>query len=151
MIGDILCTSPGFLQGSLGRKYHHKGWLRITAELPINKDRGTFVVTEGKTSSGDTGQPSGVSFSGNVRKNDGNIEIGISADSMSATAVLYPPIGDGAPLTADYAAELLARMGIVHGVLWEELTERILDVNTDRHILRDLVIARGSEIGRAHV
>ncbi|PKL26406.1 MAG: hypothetical protein CVV47_00295 [Spirochaetae bacterium HGW-Spirochaetae-3] len=89
------------------------------------------------------GESSGLSYSAAVRKNDGNIEISVSADLMTATAVLYPPIGDGAPLTPEYAAELLARMGISSGLSWDELTERILDVNTDRHILRDVVIARG--------
>ena len=89
------------------------------------------------------GESSGLSFPADVRKNDGNIEISVSADMMTAVAVLYPPIGDGAPLTPEYAAELLARMGISSGLLWDELTERILDVNTDRHILRDLVVARG--------
>lgn len=89
------------------------------------------------------GESSGLSFSADVRKNDGNIEISISADLMTAVAALYPPIGDGAPLTPEYAAELLSRMGVSSGLLWDELTERILDVNTDRHILRDIVIARG--------
>jgi len=101
-------------------------------------------VTEGKASSGEENPPSGVSFSGNVRKNDGNIEISISPDCMSATAVLYPPLGDGEPLSPNYAAELLARMGIVHGVLWDDLTERILDANVERHIIRDVVVARGT-------
>ena len=84
------------------------------------------------------------SFSGNVRKNDGNIEISISPDCMTATAALYPPLGDGEPLSPNYAAELLARMGIVHGVLWDDLTERILDANIEHHILRDVVVARGT-------
>ena len=101
-------------------------------------------MTEGKASSGEENSPSGVSFSGNVRKNDGNIEISISPDCMTATAVLYPPLGDGAPLSPNYAAELLARMGIVHGVLWDDLTERILDANIEHHILRDVVVARGT-------
>ena len=101
-------------------------------------------MTEGKASSGEESTPSGVSFSGNVRKNDGNIEISISPDCMTATAVLYPPLGDGEPLSPNYAAELLARMGIVHGVLWDDLTERILDANIERHIIRDVVVARGT-------
>jgi len=90
------------------------------------------------------GEGSGLSFSADVRKNDGNIEITVSADMMTATATLYPPIGDGAPLTPDYAAELLARMGIHSGLLWDELSERIFDVNADRRVIRDVVVARGS-------
>lgn len=90
------------------------------------------------------GEPSGFSYQADVRKNDGNIEVSVSADAMLATAVLYPPIGDGAPLTPDYVAELLSRLGISHGVLWDELVETILDVNTDRHIMRDVIVARGT-------
>lgn len=101
-------------------------------------------MTEGKASPGEESPPSGVSFSGNVRKNDGNIEISIAPDCMTATAVLYPSIGDGEPLSANYAAELLARMGILHGVLWDDLTERILDATIERHIIRDVVVARGT-------
>ncbi len=92
----------------------------------------------------------GVSFSADVRKNDGNIEVTVSEDAMTAFATLYPPIGDGAPLSPDYASEMLARMGVVFGVLWDELSERILDVNSDRHILRDLAIARGQPAVSEH-
>jgi len=89
------------------------------------------------------GNAPGVSFSADVRKNDGNIEVTVSDDGMTAYATLYPPIGEGAPLSPDYAAEMLARLGVSNGLLWEELTERILDVNADRHILRDVLIAKG--------
>lgn len=85
-----------------------------------------------------------VSFSGQLSHNDGNIEVSIAADAMSATANLYPPLGEGAPLSADYAAELIARLGISHGLLWEELTEAIFKVNTESKPIRDLLIARGS-------
>jgi hypothetical protein len=124
--------------------HESKGRLRNIPDLPIFRVGGTPAVTEGKESSGEENPPSGVSFSGNVRKNDGNIEISIAPDCMSATAVLYPPIGDGEPLSPNYAAELLARMGILHGVLWDDLTERILDANVERHIIRDVVVARGT-------
>jgi uncharacterized protein (DUF342 family) len=78
-----------------------------------------------------------------MRKDDGNMEVSISDDCMTATALLYPPLGDGAPITSDYAAELLARLGITNGLLWDELTEHIFKANTERHILRDIVVARG--------
>lgn len=89
------------------------------------------------------GDNSGFSFSADVRKNDGNIELSVAPDAMLVTAALYPPIGDGAPLTSDYVAELLARLGVVDGLLWEDLTEAILNVNTERHIIRDVIVARG--------
>ncbi len=89
------------------------------------------------------GDSSGLSYSADVRKNDGNLEVSVAADAMLATATLYPPIGDGAPLTPDYAAELLTRLGVTAGLLWDEFVEHILDVNTDRHIQRDVPVARG--------
>lgn len=89
------------------------------------------------------GDSTGLSYSADVRKNDGNLEVNVAADSMLATATLYPPIGDGAPLTPDYAAELLTRLGITAGLLWDEFVEHILDVNIDRHIQRDIPVARG--------
>lgn len=93
----------------------------------------------------DTGGDSGgLSYSADVRKNDGNLEVSVAADAMLATATLYPPIGDGAPLTPDYAAELLTRLGVTSGLLWDEFVEHILELNTDRHIQRDVPVAHGA-------
>ena len=89
------------------------------------------------------GKHAGISFSVDVGKNDGNMEIALSEDSMTATANLYPPIGDGAPLTPEYASNLISRMGLTFGILWDELTERILEANTERHVIRDVVVAKG--------
>jgi len=86
-----------------------------------------------------------ISFSSNVRKNDGNLEVSIVSDSMMAVATLYPPSGDGAPLLPDYASELMLRMGITEGLLWEELTEAIFTLNTERKIIKNLVVAKGRE------
>jgi uncharacterized protein (DUF342 family) len=71
------------------------------------------------------------------------MEIAVAADTMSATATLYPPLGNGAPLNPDYAAELLTRLGITYGVLWEDLTEKILNTNIERHIEHDVLVAKG--------
>lgn len=84
-----------------------------------------------------------VSYSADARRNDGTIEVAVAPDFMSATASLFPPIGDGAPLTSDYVAELLARLGVAKGVDWEDLKERILQVNLDRHPAHGVVVARG--------
>jgi uncharacterized protein (DUF342 family) len=46
-------------------------------------------------------------------------------------------------LSVDYARELLARLGIVSGILWDELEEAILRCNLDRKPLRGVVVARG--------
>lgn len=89
------------------------------------------------------GDIQGISFSGGRRKDDGNIDIVIAADGMSATATLYPPIGEGAPLTPDFVAELLTRLGVTNGVVWDDLTEHILDSNTEHRIQRDVLVAKG--------
>ncbi|HUW69972.1 MAG TPA: FapA family protein [bacterium] len=91
------------------------------------------------------GGNSSLSSSSDSRKNDGYLEVAVSQDCMTATAILYPPMGDGAPLTPDFAAELLNRLGVSNGILWDVLADRILETNTEHHILQDIVIARGVE------
>lgn len=83
------------------------------------------------------------SLSSDSRRNDGYLEVAVSQDCMTATATLYPPMGDGAPLTPDFAAELLNRLGVTNGILWDVLADRILETNTEHHILQDIVIANG--------
>lgn len=118
---------------------------RSRAVLPILYEGRNAIVTRVQQSPVDTGgDSSGLSYSADVRKNDGNLEVSVAADAMLATATLYPPIGDGAPLTPDYAAELLSRLGVTAGLLWDEFVEHILEVNTDRHIQRDVPVARGA-------
>lgn len=89
------------------------------------------------------GGAAGFSASPDSRSNDGYLEVTVSDDCMTATAILYPPLGDGAPLTPDFAAELLNRLGIGNGILWDELGERILEVNTEHRILENVVVAKG--------
>lgn len=86
----------------------------------------------------------GLGFSSSARRDDGRIELRCAADAMSAEADLYPPLGDGLPLAADYVAELLARLGISHGVDWDVLGEAILDCNANRRPLRGVAVATGS-------
>jgi uncharacterized protein len=82
-------------------------------------------------------------FSSTVRQDDGRLEVFVAPDAMSASADLYPPLGDGAPISAGYAAELLARLGICCGVDWDGLNEQILEANTEGHIRRAVPIAKG--------
>jgi uncharacterized protein len=98
------------------------------------------VILSPVDSGGNNGE---ISYSPDSRRNDGTMEIAVAADRMSAVATLYPPLGDGAPLNPDYAAELLSRLGITYGVLWDELKERILNTNIDRRIDHEVLIARG--------
>ncbi len=130
----------------MGRVWRRLRFLaRSRSVLPILYEGRNAIVTRVQLSPVDTGGDSrGLSYSADVRKNDGNLEVSVADDAMLATATLYPPIGDGAPLTPDYAAELLTRLGVTAGVLWDEFVEHILDVNIDRHIQRDIPVARGT-------
>jgi hypothetical protein len=76
---------------------------------------------------------------------DGTVEVSVAPDAMSATATFYPPKGDGLPIDPSYVYELLRRIGVVSGLLEEEITETTMNCNLERKILRDIVVARGTE------
>ena len=85
-----------------------------------------------------------VSFRTSGSHNDATAELHVSTDGMQAEAHLYPAAGEGQPLSLDYVKELMARLGIVSGILWDELTEAIMRCNLDRRVLRGVVVARGA-------
>jgi len=74
---------------------------------------------------------------------DGNIEASISPDGMSAMATFFPPRGEGLPIDRGYVRELLLRLGVTFGVLDEAIDEAVMRCNLDRHLLRDVVVAKG--------
>jgi uncharacterized protein len=74
---------------------------------------------------------------------DGNIEASIAPDGMSAVATFFPPRGDGLPIDRDYVRQLLLRLGVTFGILDEVIDEAVMRCNLDRHLLRDLVVAKG--------
>jgi uncharacterized protein len=76
---------------------------------------------------------------------DGTVEVSISPDAMSATAIFYPPRGDGLPIDPALVHELLRRVGAVSGILDEEIAQATLSCNLDRRVLRDVIVARGTE------
>jgi uncharacterized protein len=76
---------------------------------------------------------------------DGSVEVAISPDSMSATASFIPPKGDGLPIDPFFVHELLRRIGVVSGVLDDEIAQAVLSCNLDRRVLHDVVVAKGSE------
>ena len=76
---------------------------------------------------------------------DGTVEIAVSPDAMSATATFYPPRGDGLPIDPAFVHELLRRMGVVSGVLSDDVAESAMSCNLDRRVLHDVVVARGAE------
>jgi uncharacterized protein len=76
---------------------------------------------------------------------DGTVEVAVSPDAMTATASFFPPRGDGLPIDPAYVYELLRRIGVVSGILEEEIAQAVMSCNLDRRVLHDVVVARGSE------
>ena len=93
--------------------------------------------------SGELGQVN-LSFRTSGGRNDGSAELSISEDGMLAEAALYPPLGEGLPISREYFAGLLDRLGVTSGLLWDQIDEALLRANLDRHVLRNVVVARGT-------
>lgn len=95
------------------------------------------------------GQPSNmdsaVSYRSAAGLIDGTVEIEVSPDAMTATATFYPPRGDGLPIEPGFVHELLRRMGVVSGILTDDIAEYAMSCNLDRKVLHDVIVARGSE------
>lgn len=62
---------------------------------------------------------------------------------MKVLATLVPPRGEGNPITLNYMESILEGAGITTGIRWEEIRERVLEVNGERRILHGVVIATG--------
>lgn len=77
-------------------------------------------------------------------RNDGSAEISLSEDSMQAFASFFPPIGDGLPISRDYVAALLDRLGVTSGLDWEKIDEALLRANLERRLQRELLVATGT-------
>jgi uncharacterized protein len=74
---------------------------------------------------------------------DGTVEVAVAPDSMAATANFFPPRGDGLPIDPAFVHELLRRVGVVAGILEDEIAEAVMACNLDRRVLRDVVVAKG--------
>ena len=73
----------------------------------------------------------------------GTVEVAVSSDAMSATASFFPPKGDGLAIDPAFVHELLRRIGVVSGMLEDEIAEAVMSCNLDRRVLHDVVVARG--------
>ena len=85
----------------------------------------------------------GVSFRTQGERNDGSAELVVSPDGMLVEASFFPAMGEGKPLSPDDVKNLLAGLGIVAGILWDEIAEAVMRCNLDRRILHGVVVARG--------
>lgn len=85
-----------------------------------------------------------VSFHSSGSAIDGTVEVSVAPDAMSASASFFPPRGDGLPIDPGFVYELLRRVGVVSGILEEELAQAAMNCNLERHVLRDVIVARGT-------
>lgn len=108
---------------------------------PSPENAGPSLESQAPTEPSELG--SSVAFRGVGRRNDGTVEVSIAEDWMSATAVFSPPLGEGLPIDQDYVRNLLERLGLGEGVLWDDIAEALLACNLDRRVIRDRVIAKG--------
>jgi len=86
-----------------------------------------------------------VSFHSPAGTIDGNVEVSVAGDSMSASASFFPPRGDGLPIDPAYVRELLGRMGVTSGIQDEAIADAALTCNLDRKVLRNVTVALGRE------
>jgi hypothetical protein len=84
-----------------------------------------------------------ISIRGNTYAGDGRVEIRVAEDWMTAWATFSPPADNGRPITREMVAELLLRVGVTEGVLWDDIAEAMLECNLERHYLRDRIVAEG--------
>ncbi|GHV85328.1 hypothetical protein AGMMS50230_09360 [Spirochaetia bacterium] len=77
-------------------------------------------------------------------RNDGNVAVLFSSDKLELRADFYPPMSSGRPLAADDISTALARSNVIHGVLWENIQQAVTSCNLNRHIVRNVIIARGN-------
>jgi uncharacterized protein (DUF342 family) len=78
-------------------------------------------------------------------KNDGNLIVTFANNDLEARADFIPPMGKGLPLNPDLVADILDKLNIVYGVRWDAIQETMLECNTGRKTIREILIARGDE------
>jgi uncharacterized protein (DUF342 family) len=71
------------------------------------------------------------------------VAVHFTEDNLEAWGDFYPPVGNSRPLKADSIAGALARLNVVHGLLWENIQEAAGDCNMNRKICKNIVLARG--------
>ena len=77
------------------------------------------------------------------RRRDGFIELEVTEDGMKVFGNFHPAIGEGAPLTPEYAENLLTSEGITYGIDLDRIKETVFTCNTERKKVTGVLIARG--------
>jgi uncharacterized protein (DUF342 family) len=75
--------------------------------------------------------------------NDGNLSLWFSDADLELHADFIPPAGDGKALDAGGIVEILEKIKVIHGLLWEVIREALDDCNLGRRLVKDVIIARG--------
>ncbi|MDR3166547.1 MAG: FapA family protein [Treponema sp.] len=78
-----------------------------------------------------------------ANKKDGNLTVIFFDDDLEARANFTPPIGNGTPITEAYVSEVLGRLNITYGLLWENIREATAACNQNQKLIKDVLIARG--------
>ncbi len=79
------------------------------------------------------------------RKRDGEVHISLSEDELTARADFYPPLGAGHPLELGNLEHSIEANGITYGIDLDAVREALLTCNTERKVLKEVVIARGKK------
>lgn len=74
----------------------------------------------------------------------GEVRLSVADDAMRVAATFTPPAAHGEPITAHAVVEALAAHEIVHGLDHEAITSSVWRCNTERAVVPDVVVARGT-------
>ncbi len=99
-------------------------------------------ATAGPTAEPSTPEPTG--FEAEPATN-GFVELTVASDAMRATVTLHPPGGVGKPVDIHEVYGRLSRSGVVYGIDDEAIKEAVFRCNTERTLLTDVEVARGTE------
>jgi uncharacterized protein (DUF342 family) len=71
------------------------------------------------------------------------IVVSFSENDLEARIDLIPLPGKEPFLSPDYIASILERLNIVYGIRWEAIQETALEYNTEKHLIKGLLVAKG--------
>jgi uncharacterized protein (DUF342 family) len=76
---------------------------------------------------------------------DGYVDIRVSNDEMTVTADFYPVIEGGKPIGEFSIQEELLSQGVISGIDWELIKDKIHTCNNERIQINNVIIARGEK------
>lgn len=77
---------------------------------------------------------------------DGWAELTISADKMTVRATIHPPVSGGYFLNAQQIFAKLDELEINHGILFEIIQNAVLDANSKKKPVKNIIIAKGDPV-----